>query len=651
MTADPGSIVSFNLSQYIVNDTATINATVNPSEAAGWLVYHQDTLTLVGTVPTDPKYDVVNVVFTANQDSFTSTAELKVTLSGVSTHEGTNGTAAIPIEGHAHQHGGGLSLGAKIAIAVAAGFFGIALFGTILIMCCYRRRETPSTPDEKSRHDADSFVAVSPGDSFRLSNGLELPRSLLGSIARFSGFHFRSESAPEKDPGLPTTVETPMTEKPTRLDGLKGMFGIGGDYKAVNSAGVVTPRLTQSTSSFMANGDVIGVTDAANNISPGKASSFTQSIGSESSRASWESRESFRWSSGETETDTSPPPLRYSRRSQTHTSIPRPRDNFTPRYPRNNSPTKLAALGASQHSLGPPPSGSSSEGRDDSYSGSFDSDSLSGSNFPGGANGVGQFGDSGFQSIEEEDEDALSVEGPAVVAMAERQSFETRQPTERQTPKLRPSKERIAVPDSKPQTERSRQAIMEMHEGMFDDAEGEVQGLGYPVSAIYTSDSNLHKTLNAKNAKERSTIKAIPRHDNPVSPPLPSVGSFVRYKSRMSLSPTSVEGRVIACANETFSIHPIIHPPPSVSLSAATWSSSPPSTYRAEDDSGGQIPAWLHFDARELELWGVPSLKHVGEVTVIRLIEKHPRDKRKSDPLAFGYEPQQEREVGRVTVE
>jgi axial budding pattern protein 2 len=63
------------------------------------------------------------------------------------------------------------------------------------------------------------------------------------------------------------------------------------------------------------------------------------------------------------------------------------------------------------------------------------------------------------------------------------------------------------------------------------------------------------------------------------------------------------------------------------------------------------MPAWLHFDARELELWGVPGLANSGDVTAIRIIETLPRDKRRSDPTQFGYEPPQEREVGKVTIE
>jgi axial budding pattern protein 2 len=63
------------------------------------------------------------------------------------------------------------------------------------------------------------------------------------------------------------------------------------------------------------------------------------------------------------------------------------------------------------------------------------------------------------------------------------------------------------------------------------------------------------------------------------------------------------------------------------------------------------LPSWLHFDNRELELWGVPATQHLGETTTIRIVEKLPRDGRNSNPMAYGYVPPQEREVGRVTIE
>jgi axial budding pattern protein 2 len=44
-------------------------------------------------------------------------------------------------------------------------------------------------------------------------------------------------------------------------------------------------------------------------------------------------------------------------------------------------------------------------------------------------------------------------------------------------------------------------------------------------------------------------------------------------------------------------------------------------------------------------------LQNSGETTTIRIVEKLPREKRNSNPMAYGYQPPQEREVGRVTIE
>ena len=641
--------ISVDLAPYINDKAATVNATVNPTEAASWLVYHQDNSTLVGTIPKSPNYDQVDVVFTAAQGDQSATAGLQMNIAGATGNNGTTGNAPVP---NRNGGSGGLSTGAKAGIAVAAAVIGLILLAALLYFCCCRRRQKQAPMDEKLRDDADSFVAGSPvQDPFRRSHGLEAPRNLLGEIARFSGLGIRNPNEEKKQ------------EQPHRMDGLKGIFSLA-DEKEANIPAVVTPRLTQSSSSFLGQGDVIGIADPGDGRASQDASSFTQSFDSESSRASWESRDSFQWSSGEN-FDGTPSRNRIS----TTPSIPRPRADFTPRYPRNNSPSVLAQL-ASQHSLGMPPEGSSSgsgSGHEDSLPGSFSaSGSLANSDFPSGPSGLGRFGDSGFRSIDEEDE-MTSAEEPAVVSMAERQSFETRRPT-RPTPKLRPSKEKIASPnhsfgEHSPQSRQAMMAETEGEEGMYDDAEEyrrsmmgrEDVGLGYPASAIFGSEYP-ETEAGDDESKRASTITAIPPHDNPLSPPLPQVGSFIRPAHSPvipSFAPAGSvsDGRVIACANETFSIHPQIHPPPTVSLSAATWSSAPPSTYRAEVEGGGPLPSWLHFDARELELWGVPSLTHSGETTVVRIIEKLPKENRRSDPMAFGYEPQREREVGRIVIE
>jgi axial budding pattern protein 2 len=639
-TLNPGSFYEFDLTPFVADPDATLNVTVNPLEAAQWLSFHSNK-TLSGLAPKNLEYPNVDVVFQASKANLVASNNLLISMNGVTTQGGTNGTAPVPNV----STGGGLSQGAKIGLGVGLGLLGLLLLLLLLFCCCRRRKRS-----EKTVNDNDSFVGGSDGDPFRKSGRLETTRNFFPNF--YSHTDRREDLTPEN------------VEKPTRMDGLRSIFGMSADMsntKEIKPGDIFTPQLTQSSSSFIAHGDVIGVADPIR--SPSRASSFTESMGSSDSRASWESRESFNWSSGENDM----PPLTHSKRSSNAPSIPRPRQDFTPRYPRNNSPTRLAALGASQHSLGSPPQGgSSSEGEE--HSGIFSSGTLStDSRFASGPNGLSRFGGSGFKSIDEEDEDSASAEGPAIVAMAERQSLETRRPTERPTPRLRPSKEKITSATDQVDASSSRHALTEMdgEEGMYDDAEeyrrslmgqyegDEVHGLGYPASTIYFGTPNPDRSSYNPSEARSSTITAIPPHERVTSPPLPSVGSFKRQSvPPLNIRPSSSsDGRVLACANETFSIHPQIHPPPSVSLSAATWSSAGPSTYRAEVEGGGQLPTWLHFDVRELELWGVPSLNNSGEVTIIKIIEKLPKDKRKSDPTAFGYEPQQERVVGRMVLE
>lgn len=680
VTANPSQSFSFSLTPYLHNHSAPINTTVNPTDASQWLVWYPSNLTLAGSVPKSVKYSEVDVTFQAmsaglastvelaavSGNALTSSTELKITMAGVAGSSSSTATAGVPTSGTSRSSGhGGLSKGAKIALAVVFGLLGVIALLMLLLLCC-RRRKTKA--EEKEKDDADSFVAGSPvQDPFRRSDGLGPPRNLLGEIARVSGFHIRQGSDAE------TTIRpmsagtgTTAAENPKRLDGLKGIFGWS-DVKEKEVV-IATPRLGDSSSSFVGSGDIIGVSDAVNRPSQ-DASSFTESFDSSgSSRASWESQRSFRWSSAENVGG-------MRNRESTTPSIPRPRENFTPRYPRNSSPTVLARL-TSQHTLDGSQGFSEFGSQEDSGTHASRSMFGSGSNFPSGPSGLGRFGDSGFKSIDEDDVDATSVEGAAVVSMAERQSFETRQShatEQRPTPKLRPSRERILSARQTPPTEQSRNALAGSEEGVYDDADearrstyapSDVTGSGNPASTIFFGTPNpdgeydQRSSVNPSEARS-STIRAIPTHQMPLSPPLPQVGSFIRHRRTntsgsgggSSRPGSGSAGRVLACANETFSIHPPIHPPPTVSLSAATWSSNPQSTYRAEVQGGGAMPAWLHFDAREHELWGVPSLKHAGETTVVRIIEKLPSNNRRSDPMAFGYEPPQEREVGKVIIE
>ncbi|KAK4685076.1 axial budding pattern protein 2, partial [Tremellales sp. Uapishka_1] len=696
-TATPSQAFSFDLSQYLTNKTATVNATVSPTDAASWLTFDSSNLTLVGTPPKSPAYNDVKVLFQASSGGISATTGLSVTLAGVTASSTGSATAAVPLStnGGSSSHSG-LSDGAKIGLGVGLGLLALLLLLLLLLFCCLRRKKHSKPRGEKEKDDdADSFVAGSPTpDPFRRSGSL----NPLGEIPKFSAFNLRSShDGGSVRPVSAGTDATFAVGQPTRLDAMKGIFGWGGGGDNEKKSLELEPALVNGSGSFLGSGDVIGVNDPVNRPSQ-DASSFTNTFGSsESSRASWESRRSFRWSSAENEGGGDGETNRLS----VAPSIPRPRQDFTPRYPRNGSPTAIARLTSAPSEDGSHASfsefHSSHEGHDsfsgtgsvpgsESMGGSF-SGSTSGSSFPAGPSGLGRFVDSGgFRSIDEaeEDEDGFSVEGPAVVALAERQSFETRRGAEAHpVPRLRPSRERVGFSpvESEPGTQQ-RTPSQTAYPDAFEDADEQrrstiyapsdagVQGLGYPSSAIYFGSPSAQtdrgyiseRSSHVPSEARSSTIRAVPTYDNPLSPPLPQVGSFMRHRrtatggsgnNHASSRPGSgiQDGRIIACANETFSTHPTIHPPPTVSLSAATWSSGPPSTYRAVGENGAPLPQWLHFDARELELWGVPALRHAGETIVVRIIEKMGNGNRRSDPTQFGYEPPQEREVGRIVIE
>lgn len=717
-SATPGQYFAFDMGPHVSNGV-TLSANVSPTDAASWLKFDGDNNTLAGTVPKSPSYGTVDVVFTATKNSQTANATLAIAVAGVTStgSSAPSGTAPVTVT-HAAHHG--LSKGAKIALGVVFGLLGLIILAALLFCCCRRRREKR----EDKMNDGDSFVAGprSPNpDPFRKSTGGA--HTILGVIS-----NWRHSQEVEKsragsistDHTLAGTIFTKdeklvREEKPHRLDGLRGIFGFGHPEKQDKELHIVSPHPDMDDSaSFMGNGDVIGVSDPINGPNDA-ASSFTESFesGSGSSRASWESRDSFQWSS---EQGT---PQRNPNRISAAPSVPRPRPDFTPRYPRAQSPTTLARLTSTKNfEQSPSFSELGSGSQDGSHSLGSRSDSLlgSGSTLPSGpSRGAGHSGSGALHSLDEEGEDdTVSAEGPAVVHMAERQSLETRRAEEHATPQLRPSKEQIASPTKHRANRKSREAIPEGDEGMFDDADearrstyapsqggaGDLQGLGYPASEIFFSTPNPQGSeYDARSrssamlspgseAQRNSTIRAIPPATNTgPSPALPQPASFIRHRrtntagsasgsagaeeavagvgagagagargstisKRFSRPQSSIganDGRVVACANETFSIHPHINPPPTVSLSAATWSSAPPSTYRAEVEGGGQLPAWLHFDGRELELWGVPSLGNTGQVTVLRILEKLPS--KGKDPMSYGYVPSQEREVGRVTIE
>ena len=707
--AAPGDQINVKLAQYI-NNATNISVSLGSASTgntkradANWLQYDASSQSLSGTVPKDANGDLT-ATLSASNAGYTGTSDLRISVA-----KGNSNTSAAPTASSssgAPASGGGLSRGAKIGLGVGLGLLALILL-LLLLFCCRRRRQK-----QQIDNDGDSFVAgprspMNANDPFRKS--AQGPhRSIFGTMGLglpWGGKPDQYNSSPQ--PSMDTAAT--MVEKPQRVDGLNGIFAMEKPTK-----GNATPQLANpSSTSFLGQGDVIAISTPDRTPIAGDMSSFTDSFSS-GSRASWESdQQSFKWSSGENETE---PRLgdNSDARLSLAPSIARPRDNFTPRYPRSNSPTRLQQLASGRtldspdfSEFGSPQSGSGSRrsvispgftasGSLGSGSHSNSGSAPSGATFPSGPSGLDRWSrnessGTGMVLAEYDEDDGTDHDEPAVVRLAERQSFETRRPsTKRSTgPRLKPSRERMTSESVAPGNPRqSRQ--LEQDEGMFDDAEDERRrshitdasrfttyapdpnedtqhGLGYPASAIYFAEGERDSTIQAIDADA---------HNHPMSPPLPSVGSFVRPRplstgsrgsggveqaaegpsrtSRTSTemnSPKVPDGRVSAIANETFSIHPQIHPPPTVSLSAATWSSAPPSTYRAELVGGDQLPSWLHFDSRNLELWGVPAMEHSGDVLVLRIVEKMPRDKRFSNPMAFGYQPAPEREVGRMTIE
>ncbi|KIR33301.1 hypothetical protein I352_04068 [Cryptococcus deuterogattii MMRL2647] len=704
-TISPSEELSFDISPYRTNNSADINATVSPTDAASWMTFHAENLTLEGTAPTSPKYNQVSVIFEAVVGNLAATTTLNVNITGISDTSESTGTAAVPTSTSSNTpHHGGLSTGGKIALGAVFGILGLLIILALLwFLCCRRRRNNKEEEDEKGPRAS----APDLGDPFRRSFGLAHTRGTPVGTVGYSDTTAVTDRSPASLSSNATAVE-----KPHRMDGMKGIIHWdenGEEHLAQN------PDFSQD---FIGYPDVIATEDPIDE-SRVDISSGSRSLMSSSSRASWQSKSTFQWSSGDGTGEgsrgfesqgedierASLGAVGGIGRMPTADSIPRPRADFIPKYPRHQSPAVLARLtgdDASSHDSFSEFHSSYDGIRDSFQSGTnfgassdFDENSMMGAGsvfhtqsqmHSGSGSGSLGFGKSILSQIGEStgykssDTEAESEE-PAIVSTAHRTSFDNRQDSPR-----------ILT------TERANRDTQTMS-GMFDDAEEASRrstmiatntGLGYPNSVIYFGSPQPHieglgaeledgkgytsqRSSNApsESTARASTIRAVPFREDPLSPSLPQASSFIRHRRTNTASSNSGsqgsarlvpggnagvstganDGRVYATSNETFSMHPTIHPPPTVSLSAATWSSNPPSTYRAEVEGGGSLPTWLHFDARELELWGVPPLKAVGDTTTVRILERLPRDARRADPMSFGYEPPQEKEVGRVVIE
>nr|ODN80255.1 hypothetical protein L203_05843 [Cryptococcus depauperatus CBS 7841] len=701
-TASPSQHYSFGLSPFRINNTTKINATVSPSDAGSWLTFSNENMTLTGTVPQSPKYNQVSVVFEATIGNLTATATHNLTITGISDNSGSTGTTPVPTPSEHHHHG--LSEGGRIALGVIFGLLGLILLMIIAFFLCCRRRRDRKDDNEGEKRPRQS--APNLGDPFRKSVCFDPPRSLRGGTETLGYANTTVTSDTLRSPASLSTNAT-VVDKLQRMDGMKGIIKwdvIDGDQEQL----VHNPDFSQG---FIGYPDIIATNNPIDQ-SRDDMSSYTHSLMSESSRASWRSKSSFEWSSGDGSAGESQNALSHGQdleragalggsKMSVADSIPRPRADFTPRYPRHRSPAVLARLTGddstsfrdsfsdfsyshdsvrdSFHNRSGLDHGSSYDKGSMMGSGSvFQSQSQIQSGSGSGSLGfshsrLSRIGESTATGLRASDTEGDSEPEPAVVATARWTSFDARQ-----------GGLRILTHDRA-----AREA--QTTSGIFDDADETSHrstmlypdpnnsGLGYKDVIHFGSPldhATVGETGNAEargftsqrkpavpleNIAHTSTIHQASLHENPLSPRLPQAGSFIRHRRTNTAGTGSQSssravsgannGRVFATFNETFSIHPAIYPPPTVSLSAATWSSSPPSTYRAEVEGEGSLPMWLHFDARELELWGVPPIEFLGEIMTIRILERLPRDARRMDPMSFGYEPPQEKEVGRMTIE
>lgn len=179
---------------------------------------------------------------------------------------------------------------------------------------------------------------------------------------------------------------------------------------------------------------------------------------------------------------------------------------------------------------------------------------------------------------------------------------------------------------------------------------GDLQALGYPADSIVFGSPTTTNRTSFPAGKRVSSIRAVPEQEIAVmSPPMP-MGNLLR--TSLERNRQTNDGRYIALVNETFNLHPALNPPPSVSLSAATWTAQAPSTYRAERMDGSALPAWLRWDTKEFTLWGIPPTDAVEEVLEVRIMERISKEKRKNYDSSQ-YQPSQlsERQVGHVVIQ
>jgi axial budding pattern protein 2 len=753
-TASLGQAFSYDLKPYLRNtsEVASLNITISPSSNyTEWISVDQSNFQLSGTPPNqtsaltkrfkhrgrvmyrraDEAQAFVRITAMDAATDLISTATLNLGLAGLPGAAIPSPTSSITPTNSSTSLGdgkksGGLSSGAKIALGVVFGLVGAALLAGLILFCCIRRRKQSKNGNkEKTRKSTDSFTGIikspnaektpfRPGGFSLFGAPPNLPRSESaklqnGELPEFNSIYIQRPSA-EGDSTPVRAVVQDGAERPVQMGMLAGILRKSSyDKRNSNGSHHSVPGLEFPSP---VPGEIIRQDSL---LHPGEPSDFTHSFGSSSDdRASWESRETFQWSSAEGAQTTYL--AANGRPLSSAPSIPRPRNDFTPRYPRNPLAASMVRppsdtfsghtfsefhdhIGSQDHSADSLTHTGSGTGTTSfaththSHSGSGTisgitetSSSLNGAHeaatrvpagYSHGPSALGKIiGESGhFAPVEEEEEEEGYSDESAVLALAQRHSLE--QPDIHRAPRLMPSRERFAAqsPTNDQASVASHtpsQEAIAVNNDAFDDADEEgprdrastayapsdLTGLGYPAEAIIFGDRSSQAF--SSDGKRVVSIRAIPAKDVVLSPPLPQFGSMAQptnpraYAARRPISTGSAlhDGRYIAQTNETFNLHPHIDPPPQVSLSAATWSAPAPSTYRIESSDGSALPSWLHWDGKELELWGIPALGDAGQIINVKVVERIPKPKRKSyDSSQLIPEEITEREVGSCIIE
>lgn len=736
--ATAGQAFSFNLKPYLRDPASVsgVNASFTPvsSNWTSWLSFDAQQLTLSGTLPSVNSSSRrrrsllaaaaasngdahVSVQFQAlgSTSTIASVANLAIDLNGYAAPPGS-GASGVPSSTATSSKGDGgsegnhgLSTAGKIALGVVFGLLGLILLCILLFCCCrrHRRNRDQSGDNGRPRKSGESFVAAikSPRATHDEKSGplpFGMPRSESARLQRGETPQFQHlyvhRPSDVSGQGSPMSFDAAAAANtgtfenssshgpaspPRRLGAMRGILSWGAfssDHHRPKSqttegeAAAVAAAVPPLSPTSPVPGEII-----RQGTPHGAPSDFSHSFASSDSRASWESPESYHWSSGDGHQqrfDADGRPLSGT------ASIPRPRADFTPRYPRNASPTaaavgRLAFSGSdrlSHHTFSEFHGSGSGSGGSQTHTGSHSTSLGTGSHshsseaapagFTHGPSALGRIIGENEHPHESDEERATSDEGSIVEAHAHRQSMD------RQV-RIMPSRGRLA--QQSPTHDEfgeavhktpSEEAIAVVDEAAFDDAEEEARrsmayapteigGLGFPSEAIYFGSPPPQRA----GGQRISSIRAVPPPAESVqSPPLPQLNLVQQLAAnrRSAVSANSVlhDGRYLAQANENFNLHPHINPPPVVTLSASTWSSAPPSTYRAEGIDGQPLPKWLHWDTKELELWGIPSLADAGQVIEVRIIERMPKEKRRSyDSSQYIPNEQTEREVGSVVVE